>query len=465
MFKHRYFALAMFFALFGCGGGGGDSGDSGDGGTQSTPNESSLTLSNVLSESTFSWAAKTDLTPNEYTVPVRYLYPADLTGDGIDEIIFAGWETQPNDAASFTNSKVTIYGWENGVFKDLTTRLIPGGSGVEGVGRVVIGDFDKNGHVDFVATGNADMDYNLHTFAFMNSGTTFTKVDLGISNGVHGGVAADINKDGYIDYLPVGYFFPTYYYLGSANGLARVDKPEMWLPTNGSGGAVADFMGNGTVSLIVSDNGVSTQGTSDTILYQAATQPDNTVSFSKVAVLPPPRFENPVFGLSGRAEGDSHDVRVEAFDFNNDNLMDALVFSRPWQQPGSTEWPNKSQIQFLQNTGNGNFIDVTETFLVGYDINSSPTYAVVFRDLNNDGLVDIFTSESSPNSTAILLKQLNGTYVETGRSTFSTVVHQPDGFGVSTVARGPNGKNYLVYNRNDYGTGVGHVMLRELTVR
>ena len=49
--------------------------------------------------------------------------------------------------------------------------------------------------------------------------------------------------------------------------------------------------------------------------------------------------------------------------------MDAIVFTRA--SYNGTTWPKLSQIQFLENQGNGNFKDVTTTRLIGYEQNSN----------------------------------------------------------------------------------------------
>ena len=48
------------------------------------------------------------------------------------------------------------------------------------------------------------------------------------------------------------------------------------------------------------------------------------------------------------------------------------------------EWPINSRIQFLKNTGDGKFVDVTADVLVGYQTQSNVSYNPVFVDLNGD---------------------------------------------------------------------------------
>ena len=131
---------------------------------------------------TFSYSAAT-LGQTPLTYVVQQAYPADLNGDGIDEVIFAGFETQPNSADQYTNTKVQIYGWKNGLFQNLTQEWLPGSlSGVEGVGDIAFGDFNGDGKIDVYLSANADMKYSTHEYVLLNSGTYFDRLDLGSSD-------------------------------------------------------------------------------------------------------------------------------------------------------------------------------------------------------------------------------------------------------------------------------------------
>ena len=72
-----------------------------------------------------------------FSLAVRYNYSVDLDNDGYDELIFAGFETQPNTPASYDNGKMAIFGWSNGQFSNLTSQWLPGAlANVEGVGDI-----------------------------------------------------------------------------------------------------------------------------------------------------------------------------------------------------------------------------------------------------------------------------------------------------------------------------------------
>ena len=176
------------------------------------------------------------------------------------------------------------------------------------------------------------------------------------------------------------------------------------------------------------------------------------------ATLPVPWFDR------GSADGkpDSHDIRSRAFDFNADGRMDVLVFSRPAFD--GTEWPVQSAVQFLVNRGQGRFEDVTANWLLGYDHNTNSAYAPLFVDVNGDGRLDIFMSDSAfgagPNrSTTLLIQQPDGRFQDTGRDLFSAYL-DPMG-GIATLAQGPSGQFFLVTEAHGQ-SGVGTVRVAPL---
>ena len=355
---------------------------------------------------------------------VRYVYPQDLNGDGVDEILFAGFETQPNTPSQYSNTSVHIFGWVNGKLKEVTSQWLPQRSGfVEGVGDVGFGDFNGDGRTDVFLSAYTDMDHPVNAYALINKGGYFEKVALGKALWQHGIAVADINRDGYSDVFASGYSDPVIY-IGGANGLT----PKVFEgPGSGSGIALADFLGNGTISAITVDSWID--GVTDFGLFTI----DQNFNVSLFTALPQSRLGN-----------QGHDVRVKAFDFSGDGLVDAMVFTRHGNS--GSGWPEKSEIQFLLNKGNGIFSDVTDQVRVGYKVDTNVSYNPIFRDFNGDGLVDIFTSEASwsptHDSTAILLQNKSGQFVDFARTKLSALI-DPGG-GISNIAMGPNGEYFLV---------------------
>ncbi len=383
-----------------------------------------------------------------FTLAVRYLYPVDLDADGADELIFAGFETQPNTPANYTNTRVTIFGWKQGVFTNLTAQWLPAGADrVEGVGDIGFGDFNGDGRLDAFLSGYADMAHRLNSYVLLNRGAHLEKVmvEAGVIGWQHGVAVADVNRDGFDDVYATGYDDAMRLYLGGPQGfsVARVQPSG-----GGSGVALGDFLGDGSTSMVLVDH-LAADG-KDTALYRlqgSALQ----YSLEFVSALPIARLDLPQFGVTTDPLGQSHDVRAKAFDFSGDGLLDVLVFSR--RSFDGKEWPEISQIQFLKNLGGGRFVDVTDSQVIGYKTESAVTYAPVFIDMNNDGRTDLFVSEATYTrdygSTAVLIQQADRTFIDTGRSEFSSRV--PDFHGIATVVRGPGGRKYLVVEQHEPG--------------
>ena len=371
---------------------------------------------------------------NSTTYPVGFAYTYDINGDGTDEIVFAGFETNELKAGTYSNTNVEIYGWVNGKLQSITAQWLPNGTNqVQGVGDIGFGDFNRDGKVDMFLSGFTDRDLAAEVYVMINKGSYFQRVSLGSEKYQHGIAVGDINKDGYDD-VYASNFPTTSIYWGGPNGLTKSVTTGGW--GVGMGAVLGDFLGNGTVSVIVTDNN-STRADDNTLFSIAVN--NGVATLTKVSSLPQPLLVNSANGIK------SHDVRVESLDFNNDGKLDVILFSRA-KAAMPNPWPESSRIQFYKNTGSGTFEDVTSTMLSGYTIDSNVAYSPVFRDFNGDGKIDIFLSDNSfgdvHDSTTMLIQQSNGTFVDTARSILSSAV-SPNG-GIATVAKGPDGNYYLI---------------------
>ena len=381
-------------------------------------------------------------------VTVQYIYPQDINGDGVDEIFFAGFETQPNTPNAYTNVSVHIFGWQNGKLQDITNQWLPNNTNkVEGVGDIAFGDFNGDGLIDAFLSAYTDMEHPVNVYQLINKGNYFERTILGKESWQHAVASADVNNDGYYDVFATGYGTAPSIYLGSTSGLNQ----NIDINIGGSGVAIADFIGDGSLSVVVVDY-TSTNKPDDTWLLSFVNDASGlNPNLRYVATLPMPRLELPKYNnLANGNYDNSHDIRAEPFDFTYDGLMDVIVFSRGgWN---GKEWVQLSEVQFLKNLGNGIFEDVTEDSLIGYNYNSSSAYNPILKDFNGDGLVDIFGSDSSwegaNNSTFLLMQTAKGIFVETGRNQFSSILDTHG--GMSNIARGPMGDFFLISSSQAY---------------
>ena len=427
-------ALVFTLVLTACGAGGG--GSSAPGTTNSvsaipTTVETIAFLGAKILAGTFAYYRD-----GSTSTPVSYMYARDIDKDGVDEVFFVAFESQPNTQANYSNTSIHIFGWENNVFKEITSTWLPGTSNqVEGVGDLVFGDFNGDGKIDVFLSSYTDMDFDTNAYALMNTGSSFTKVTLGLARWQHAVASADINRDGFDDVIVAGYAnFPQY--MGSATGLVQYSGM-----IGSSGVAVGDFLGTGTAQAVFVDAG---SGSADSFIYtMSINNVAKQITFTKTVTLPAPRLT-----VTEDSTNRSHDIRTRAIDFDSDGRLDIVIFSYKANYTRSLlETEYKSEIQFLRNTGNGVFVDVTDTVRLGYDTTGYPGYYPEFRDFNGDGKLDLFLSQPDyfssriHRSTTLLIQQTNGTYKDTGKSDLSNAVGHG---GQGLMAKGPAGKTYLV---------------------
>jgi len=428
-------ALMFTLVLTACGGGGGGSAP----GTTSSASVIPTTVQTIavlgakILAGTFAYYRD-----GSTSTPVSFMYARDINKDGVDEVFFVAFESQPNTQANYSNTSVHIFGWENNVFKEITSTWLPGISNqVEGVGDLVFGDFNGDGKIDVFLSSYTDMDFDTNAYALMNTGSSFTKVTLGPARWQHAVASADINRDGFDDVIVAGYSGNSPQYMGSSTGLVQYSGM-----IGSSGVAVGDFLGTGTAQAVFVDAG---SGSADSFIYTMTV--NNTakqITFTKTVTLPAPRL-----AVTEDSTNRSHDVRTRAVDFDSDGRLDIVIFSYKANYTRSLlETEYKSEIQFLRNTGNGVFVDVTDTVRSGYDTTGYSGYYPEFRDFNGDGKLDLFLSQPDyfssrvHRSTTLLIQQANGTYKDTGKSDFVGAIDSQGGHGL--LAKGPAGKTYLV---------------------
>ena len=421
---------ALAVALTGCGGGGG--------GTAANSETSNNSNNPVLAGVGIFGKASSNVLFQYYrdgsiANPVSFIHPRDIDGDGIDEIFFVAFEGKSSTAGSYSNTSVHILGWENGTLKEITSRWLPGTTNqVEGVGDLCFGDFNRDGKTDVFLSAYTDTDLATHPYALMNTGASFNKVELTAQSWMHSVSCGDIDGDGYDDVIAAGWSaFPTY--IGSSSGLIEYAGNAA-----GAGVTLGDFLGTGTMQYVVTESGSSHL----TKLYSfAVNHATHSVGVNYEKTLPAPRIDTNL-----GTTGNSHDVRARAVDFNSDGLLDVVVFSR-YTFASTSQDVYRSEIQFLANTGGGNFVDVTDSVLVGYDTHSSMGYFPQFRDFNRDGKLDLFVSQPEWNSygykgASLFIQNSSKQFVDTSKSNLSKVIEL--GGGQGAIAQGPDSKFFLI---------------------
>lgn len=393
--------------------------------------------------------------------PVSYIFAQDINNDGVDEVFFAGFETQPNTPENYTNTTIHIFGWIDDQLQEITSQLLPNRRNeVEGVGDISFGDFNGDGLTDVFLSGYTDMEHPVNAYVLMNQGDTFTKISLGNETWMHAVAVGDINFDGYDDVIVAGYS-DLHHYLGSPNGLVKYQGM-----VGSSGVALGDFLGNGTLTAIFSDAG---QGLNDTFLFGLdIDEQSKRISFNRISQLPGPRLEelnSPEDYLShgGYSLISSHDIRLRTIDFNNDGLDDVTLFSYRYNASNNDN-EHRSEIQFLANLGNGLFEDVTEEYRINYDVTGYVGYYPQISDFNLDGRKDFFTSQpdyfNTHNSSTLLLQNMMGKFVDTQRDLFQESIEIG---GQAIIASGPNNQKFLISQGTwDWNASLGKIYVQEI---
>jgi hypothetical protein len=420
--------------LTACGGGGG-----GGSSNSSTSSTSNVTTINVTAGGTY-----LPLVNGGAYTPVISIYAHDLNYDGIDEIIVAGNKAQANMTSAadtvLRDFNMQIFGWNHGIFDNETADWFAGSDNVIlGTGALVFGDFDGNGFDDIAVSQSADNELARGTtLTFFNNGNgTLSRTTVSnVQTWAHDMVAHDFNHDGYPDIMITDY--------GTQSSLFISDGPSRTFTTytvgDYSGGAsgisVADYYLGGEDEIMLTDNG--TDEVNDTKMRGWTTSGGTLQLPDTYAAIPGSRYTQAQADL--QTHSPAHAVRNMPMDFNNDGIMDVVVFER---------LDNESTVQFLSNDGYGTFTDVTDSTLVNYDITREFIYQPKVEDVNNDGHDDIILGHQ------ILLQTADGKFV----GSYSNVYHKfrsdinaasnqdwIQSEGEIVIVTGPNQTRYLAGN-------------------
>jgi hypothetical protein len=368
----------------GCaGGGGGGAGGGSGGGSTSNP---------VLRSVPYSTPVRVDsvkpMNSTAFESDSSALFSQSLSGNG-EELITAG-RAGTTEQGSYPTYNLNVFGWSNGSLVNRTSQWFAGNDNVI-LGTepsIKFADFDGDGKKDMYVASNTDTTPIGSGWVYFNNGSNFTRVDLNLGVTGHDSAVYDLNGDGRSDIYTTGgrVSFSNANRTFSSHNVVGAQYPGV-----AGSVAIADFMGNGGSTILLTDQNGWQRGNNKLYSWEMIDGALNgrpgaqDFNLNLVATLPDSRFFLPKW--SGHGFSGSHDYRALAFDFDNSGLTSAVVFSRPALTNGV--WPDFNEIQFLKNKGGGTFIDVTDTTLVGYNTSSPTAYNPKLMDVNSDGLIDI----------------------------------------------------------------------------
>jgi enediyne biosynthesis protein E4 len=350
----------------------------------------------------------------------------DYNGDGRPDVFFtngANVETLKKDSPKFRNRLFRNDG--NGVFTDVTDAAGLAGSGYDN--GVAVGDYDNDGHPDLFVAGVH------HSALYHNNGDgTFT--DVTVKSGLDAflnhadpefgpwwpitAVWVDVNNDGLLDLFVVDYLQWAYYaerrcefdrvgdychpkffkgqpnqlFLNKGDGTFQNVSKEWGLRDHvgkGMGASMADYDLDGRPDLFV------TNDASYNFLFHNLGNKFEEASFEAGVAL----TEDGSF-ISG--------MGTDFRDFNNDGYPD-IAFAALISQT----------FPMFQNTGKGNFREVTtENGMREASIQMSG-YGVGLYDFDNDGWKDLFVSGGHVQSVPLPgqpIDQYNAVFHNPGRA-------------------------------------------------
>jgi hypothetical protein len=306
-----------------------------------TAPQSRISFEDVIERSGIRFQLKNSISPQRYSIETMLGGVAvfDYNNDGLLDIFFTNGAAIPSlekTDPSYWNRLYRNNG--DGTFTDVTEQ-----AGVKGVGYsmgVAAGDYDNDGFVDLYIAG-----VNRNQLLHNNGDGTFT--DLTEKAGVGGTVAGygkpwavaagwfDSTNSGYLDLIVINYLD---YNIANAK-LCSIGNARTYC-------APGNF--KGTPNILYKNKGNGT--------------------FSDVSL------PSHIGQYVGKGMG------LAFADYDNDGFTDIFV--------SNDTWPNF----LLHNNGDGTFKDVALEQGVAYTSNGSAVAGMgaEFRDLNNDGLPEIF---------------------------------------------------------------------------
>jgi hypothetical protein len=371
----------------------------------------------------------------------------DINADGVDEVVIGGRHSMTFTPATHQHNQMHIFGWNNNPTQ-LTNETTTWFSGNDNIivgtePSIKFGNFtgQTGNQLDmFVAGGTDNINVLAPSIIFKNNGNnTFTRINLAGSSGwAHGSDIGDINGDGISDMITTGYNNPTTI-LGGAT-------PTV-LTNNGLHGGdsvtVGEFLGRGSGTYALITNGTVTP------VFQKFNPADNTWSNQSITV------NDTNAALAVTIPFGRHTIGIQAIAVNSDGLQDFVMVSRPG--PGAWDADtSKSYVEFYKNLGNGQF-EKTALFVKS----GSAFYNIEVKDINGDGIDDIFLGSVGDGST-VLMGKASGSdivYTEGGADMIAKfeaeIGNKNDayegGIGSINIVRGPDGKSYLVGTAKAYG--------------
>jgi len=340
--------------------------------------------------------------------PVWYHGAGDTDSDGDPEIYLSGWSgTFPIPEVPLKSTFEAFEARLSGTTR-LSTKSLFGRDTTDGTAFIRVDDYNRDGQPDVLITGYNEVPFApTENILYINNGNGFDPNVFLPRMLNHEGNTGDFNGDGYPDFIAQGgNIFLNDMAGGFDHWPLSYTNAAVGPVNTGSGWAAAfgNLDADSESEVVVVDMPVwlepnfvkfySSSWVIDNIQF------DQSNAYGDIKPLPRAffdqheEFQGAITTLPGNARSVSHDVQVDLLDIDNDGDSDLAIHSMIVAATGDSA----GIVQFLQNDGEANFTDVTETVLHNYYIgNQGGSHEARYMDVNRDGFTDIILVENAQN--------------------------------------------------------------------
>ena len=317
---------------------------------------------------------------------------ADLNGDGLEDVVIAGWAVMPGGWSGVRNANVPVkilIQQENGTLLDRTDALLGSNNMIAGANRILIEDFDNDGQPDIFVGGFQDVPSRSATSVmFWNNGSTWARQDFTESVWAHAACAGDLRGTGRKDIvMGASGTSPNTIFVNNGSRSFTLDRSLTSTPISSAGAcSIVKDSTTGNVGIITTN--VVNEGN-----YSAYVRVfDSNMNYITTHRLP------------GSEEKDNmnltHDlVNVINVDIDKDGDLDVVLTDNGNFR--STTPTGKFTV--LVNQGNFNFVDQTNTYFPSQTNNY--VFGYYTRVLSIGSKMSRFVGNATGALTAILWKQ------------------------------------------------------------
>ena len=322
---------------------------------------------------------------------------ADLNGDGLEDVVVAGWAVMGEGLSGVRNANVPVkilIQQENGSLIDRTDALLGSNNMIAGAQRILIEDFDNDGRPDIFLGGFQDAPSRSATSVmFWNNGSTWTRQDFTESVWAHAACAGDLRGTGRKDIvMGASGTSPNTILVNNGSRSFILDRSPISTPITGtpisSAGACSIVKDSTTGNIGIITTNVALEGN-----YSAYVRVfDSNMNYITTR------------GLPGSEEvGNSnltHDiVSVVIVDIDKDGDQDVILLDNG---NFKVTTPN-GKFTVLVNQGNFNFVDQTSKYFPSQTNNYN--FAMYSRVVDTGSKISLIVGDGKAASTAILWKQ------------------------------------------------------------